>query len=404
MRYIEHALAHGIARHRAGHFREARSVYESLLSMSLDPDICSIALANLSAIHEHAGRWDEARLAAHEALHINNTNGVALISAIRCDRFAGHPEKGLERIQKWPSYSLPPDLIHEMALCFEALGEMSKAYHSFREANRRSSFENLDVDRGLVTRYIERMLVAHNTPSSDIGEPPVDDLEPTPIFIVGFDSNGGAELAQLLAKQESCALLGDLPALDVARKTMGGKDFEPLHQLSSDDVTTARKAYFEVSARRVPSGTRVVDSTPLNVLSLPVIHRIFPDACIIRLIRHPVENVFQAFRKLTRVNAITCHTDSMSRCTQLFMATNAMGNHYRDTLGIPIHDLFYEDFKQAPNQFGKAIVESLGSTWTDVPGYHAACPVDLWRRYNAELAPWTRETKTLAQSLGYPAK
>ena len=158
MRYIEHALAHGIARHRAGHVREARSVYESLLSISMDPNICSIALANLSAIHEGAGRWVEARLASNEALHINSTNGVALISAIRCDRSEGNPAKGLERLQAWPSYSLPPDLIHEMALCYEALGETTKAYHSFREANRRSSFEDLDVDRTLVTRYIEQML------------------------------------------------------------------------------------------------------------------------------------------------------------------------------------------------------------------------------------------------------
>ena len=404
MRYIEHALAHGIARHRAGHFREARSVYESLLSMSMDPNICSIALANLSAIHETAGRWDEARLAASEALHINKTNGVALISAIRCDRFAGHPEKGLERLQQWPSYSLPPDLIHEMALCFEALGEMTKAYHSFREANRRSSFENLDVDRGLVTRYIEKMLSAHNTPETDVGEQPIHGLEPSPIFIVGFGSNGGKDLGHLLAQQESCGLLGDLPALDAARKSLNGKDFEPLHQLSSEEIVEAREAYFGVSVLRVPTGTRVVDTTPLNVLSLPVIHRIFPDACIIRLVRHPVETVFQAFRKLNRVNAITCHTDSMSRCTQLFMAANAMGNHYRDTLGIPMHDLLYEDFRQAPNQFGKAIIESLGDTWTDVAAYHAACPVDLWRQYDAQLAPWTRETKTLAQSLGYPAK
>ena len=90
--------------------------------------------------------------------------------------------------------------------------------------------------------------------------------------------------------------------------------------------------------------------------------------------------------------------------TDLLMAANAMGDHYRDTLGIPMHDLLYEDFRQAPNQFGKAIIESLGGTWVDVPAYHAACPVDLWCQYDVQLAPWTRETKTLAQSLGYPAK
>ena len=404
MRYIEHALAHGIARHRAGHVREARSVYESLLSMSMDPNICSIALANLSAIHESAGRWTEARLASDEALHINRTNGLALISAIRCDRSEGRPAKGLDRLQEWPSYSLPPELIHEMALCYEALGEMTKAYHSFREANRRSSFDNLEVDRTLITRYIERMLAAHRTLESAADAPSPPNQEPTPLFIIGFNSSGGTELGQFMGRQSTLGLLGDLPAMDAARKSLNGKDFQPLHQLTESEIIEARTAYYAVSSRRVPAGTRVIDATPLNVLSLPLIHRLFPESCIIRMVRHPVETVFQAFRKLHRVNAITCHTDSMSRCTQLFLAAHAVGNHYRDTLGIPMHELSYEDFKQAPEQFGKAITESIGETWTPVPEVSCASPLDAWPRYKTDLAPWIRETTELAHSMGYPAK
>ena len=200
MRYLEHALAHGIARHRAGHYNEARSVYESLLSLSMDPKICAVALANLSELHTHAYRWSEARMAAEEALQIDPQNGVAITTTVRCDRMQGDALQALTRLTSWPSYSLPPGLIHEMALCYEAIGEYTKAYHSFREANRRSSFDDLDVDRTLVTRYIERMLEAHQHPCADDTQPAPPMEQPSPLFIVGFNSSGGQELAQLPAK------------------------------------------------------------------------------------------------------------------------------------------------------------------------------------------------------------
>ena len=94
----------------------------------------------------------------------------------------------------------------------------------------------------------------------------------------------------------------------------------------------------------------------------------------------------------------------MSRCTQLFLAAHAVGNHYRDTLEVPIHDLSYEDFKQAPNEFGKAITESIGEPWEAFEDSHPSSPVDLWVRYKSDLSPWIRETSELAETMGYPAK
>ena len=343
-------------------------------------------------------------MASKEALNINKTNGIALISAIRCDRSEGNPQKGLERLAEWPTFSLPPDLIHEMAECYDAMGETTKAYHSFREANRRSSFDNLDVDRTLVTRYIEKMLVQHQAPEDEPFHPAPALHEPSPMFIVGFTCNGGDELGKMLNHHPSFGALGDLPAMDAARKALEGKDLGPLSQLSNDDIQRAREAYFSVSGRRVPSGHRVIDTSPLNVLSLPLVYRIFPDSCTIRMVRHPVETVFQAFRKLQRVNAISCHLDSMSRCAQLFLATNAMGNHYRDSLGIPMFDVAYEEFKGAPQKYGEGIVQSFGETWSPVPGFEPSTPLDQWHRYRSDLAPWTGELKKLATEMGYPAK
>jgi len=404
MRYLEHALAHGIARHRAGHLHEARSVYESLLSSSMDPNICAVALANLSALHESLGHWVDARMASTEALNLDARNGVAILSAIRCDRHAGRPQKGLDRLSAWPTYALPPDLLHEMAMCYDALGENTKAYHTFREANRRSSFDDLDVDRTLVTRYIERMFHLHRVaePEPWSEAPSMQELDP--VFIVGFNESGGSDLANVLNTHDSFSALRGAPALDAARKSLNGSDMSPLGLLTSDDIITARKHYFEVAEHQTKRGTRVVDSLPLNVLSLPLIYRLFPNSCIIRMIRHPIETVFQAFIRTHKVNSITCHLDSMSRCAQLFLATTTIGEHYRDVLDIPMFDIRYEEFREAPDQYAQAITESLGEDWQTENTLPPASPIDQWVRYKSILAPWTKDLVQMAETQGYPAK
>ena len=404
MRYLEHALAHGIARHRAGHFIEARSVYESLLSLSMDPKICAVALANLSELHTHANRWPEARMAAEEALQIEPQNGVAITTIVRCDRMQGHAQKALDRLLGWPSYSLPPGLIHEMALCYEALGEYTKAYHSFREANRRSSFDDLDVDRTLVTRYIEKMLVTHQALDLDGAHPAPPMDRPSPLFIVGFNSSGGQELAELINQHPAYAWTGNTAAMDAARTALNGRDLEPMSHLRPKHIQQAREAYFQATSKKVTPDQRVVDSVPLNVLSLPLIHRLFPESCIIRMVRHPVETVFQAFRTVHPVNAVTCHLDSMSRCAQFFLAVQAMGDHYRDVLKIPMSEITYEEFTLCPQRYAAAITENLGTGWTELPGHEPASPRDHWPLYRKVIAPWTRDLISLAERSGYPAK
>jgi hypothetical protein len=404
MRYLEHALAHGIARHRAGHLKEARSVYESLLSLSMDPNICAVALANLSALHESLGHWVDARMASTDALNIDARNGVAILSAIRCDRHAGRPQKGLDRLSAWPTYALPPDLIHEMAMCYDALGQTTKAYHSFREANRRSSFENLDVDRTLVTRYMERMFKLHREAETEPWPeaPPMD--RPDPIFIVGFNECGGNELAQLLEQHPSFSMLRGVPALDAARKSLMGRDMSPLGLLTNEDIITARGRYFETAEKQTKTTARVIDALPLNVLSLPLLYRLFPDSCIIRMVRHPIETVFQAFMRTHRVNAVTCHLDSMSRCAQLFLAATTIGEHFRDVLDIPMLDIRYEDFREAPDLYAQAIANSVDEEWRATNHLPASSPIEQWRRYKSDLEPWTKDLVQMATAQGYPAK
>ena len=66
--------------------------------------------------------------------------------------------------------------------------------------------------------------------------------------------------------------------------------------MDADAITRAqlghiRTRYWERTARRITreSGQRLIDKNPLNILRLPVIERLFPNAKVILAIRHPCE-------------------------------------------------------------------------------------------------------------------
>ena len=147
-----------------------------------------------------------------------------------------------------------------------------------------------------------------------------------------------------------------------------------------------------------------VDALPLNSLALGLIHRLFPNALILRCIRHPCEAVLSTFVKPYRFNAVTCHFDRLERTATAFMATTAVSHQIEDALSMTVHPLRYEEFVTDPQSTLSAIAQGLGLR-TDIPvGMAAHSPVDQWPKYRAEMSRWLDPLLSLAEQMGYPAK
>ena len=403
MTFIEDALAHGLNQHRAGRFAEAKSVYESLLSQSHDPRINGAALSHLARLHLREHRFEEARDAVNRALTINRDDGTALLTAAQLERQAGHPKTALALLETRSTHHLPPLLLHEMGRCWHAVGEYRKAFLCFKEAKRRISFEDLDVNREMLTRYMERLAKRYAgeeeawtpTPSSD---------RPDPVFIIGFNESGVSELGRLLDYHPGLSLAKEIPAMDNARRVLGKADPDGLHGIQSDAIIRARARYFEVMDAATAPGTIPVDALPLNGLALGLIHRLFPEALILRAIRHPCEAVLQTFVKPYRLNGITCHFDRMERTATAMMATTAVSLQIETALSMTVHPLRYEEFMANPRTTVTAVAQGLGLNPEVTAPLPAMSPVPRWPMYRAEMSRWLEPLLSLAEQLGYPAK
>ncbi|MBI3439224.1 MAG: sulfotransferase [Proteobacteria bacterium] len=112
--------------------------------------------------------------------------------------------------------------------------------------------------------------------------PPSSFQTPAPIFLVGFPRSGTTLLDQILSSHSRlcCMEEKEVFAESVADILEG---HTPLNQL---DVEARRAAYW--ARVRTPLGGRLlVDKLPLNIIFLPLIARVFPDAKIIFALRDP---------------------------------------------------------------------------------------------------------------------
>jgi len=404
MTYLEDTLAHGLARHKSGQLAEARTVYEALLSHSHNVRINGIALSRLADLHMREARLGEAREAAHRAIRLDKNNGSALLKAAQIERTAGNAEGGIKLITSRSTHQLPPLLIEELGLCWQATGEYRKAFLCFKEAKRRISFTDLDVDRHILTRYMETLAKRFSGPERIpwTATPPM--ANPSPVFLIGFNESGLSELGQMLDLHPGFSLAPEVPAMDSARQTLGSKDPEHLHTLAPAEIENARASYFKAMEEWASPGTIIVDALPFNGLALALIHRLFPESIILRCVRHPCEAVLRTFCKTYAFNAITCHFDRLERTATAIMATTAVSRQIEDALGMQVHSIRIEDFLAEPQATVSAIAQGVGLDPEFTIPTPPMSPVDLWPHYRAEMSRWLPSLFEMADQLGYPEK
>ncbi|MDQ6648166.1 MAG: sulfotransferase [Pseudomonadota bacterium] len=139
-----------------------------------------------------------------------------------------------------------------------------------------------------------------------------------PIFVVGFPRSGTTLLEQMLdahpdlRSMDERAFIHDLTeAMEMTGQHYPGD----LANLSASDADQLRAVYFRRVAQILPDlGTRrLVDKNPLNMLCLPMILRLFPQARIILCLRHPCDVLLSCYMQSFRSPAFMVMCSSLQR-------------------------------------------------------------------------------------------
>ncbi|HEY9112654.1 MAG TPA: sulfotransferase [Rhodanobacteraceae bacterium] len=127
----------------------------------------------------------------------------------------------------------------------------------------------------------------------------------SPVFVIGFPRSGTTLLEQMLDAHPDFRSMDERGYVYqlIERMDHAGQRYPAdLAGLTQTETDQLRQVYGGLVAHTLPDlgQRRLVDKNPLNMLCLPMILRLFPDACIVLCIRHPCDVLLscsmQAFR------------------------------------------------------------------------------------------------------------
>ena len=282
----------------------------ALQRLMANPPATGRAAVGFASLLERLHRLDEARGVMQqlelEDRSVNADSERLAMSAVLADR-AGRHEDAHRLLTA--ALAQPQEFVHRYNLLYplakacDALGRYEEAYTAAAEAHR-SQLAFLERATGKTSEEQSQLwaLTAHGCDPDDIAlwENARTAMEAGPIFIVGFPRSGTTLLEQMLDAHPWLQSMDEQPFLlrAVARIAAQGIGYPTeLRKLSAGDLIDIRADYWAAVRNRVPlaPNRRLVDKNPMNMVLLPIIRRVFPNAPIILTIRHPCDTVLSCF-------------------------------------------------------------------------------------------------------------
>jgi Flp pilus assembly protein TadD len=159
---------------------------------------------------------------------------------------------------------------------------------------------------------VDRIAYARWTPL------PAPDSRQSPVFVVGFPRSGTTLLEQMLDAHPDFRSMDErafIHELTERMEQVGQRYPADLANLTGAEADQLRAAYFRMVGRVLPDlgRHRLVDKNPLNMLCLPMIMRLFPQARIILCLRHPCDVLLSCSMQPFRSPAFMVLCSSLQR-------------------------------------------------------------------------------------------
>jgi len=174
-----------------------------------------------------------------------------------------------------------------------------------------------------------------------------DSLE-SPVFVVGFPRSGTTLLEQMLDAHPRLQSMDERPFLNTLSDQLEDFDVavpEGLHKLDQRDCDELRKGYVTLACSKVPRrwDARLVDKNPLNMLWLPMIHRMFPRAKFILALRHPCDVVLSCYMQNFRAAPLAAASRSLEHLAVTYVAAMENWLYHAKLIQPDIFISRYED-------------------------------------------------------------
>jgi len=250
----------------------------------------------------------------------------------------------------------------------------------------------------------------------------------SPVFIVGFPRSGTTLLEQMIdahpefRSMDERAFVYEL----IERMENAGQPYPAgLANLTFEETRMLRQVYAGLVDQVVPDlGTRrLVDKNPLNMLALPMILRLYPEARIILCLRHPCDVILSCYMLPFRSPPFAALCSSLPRLARGYVAAFEQWFAHAEVFAPRVLEWRYESVVERFDEHVLRLGHFLGIADTEplkryaeharnkgyisTPSYTQVTQgisrrsVDRWHAYREAFEPVLPILKPMLERLGY---
>lgn len=187
----------------------------------------------------------------------------------------------------------------------------------------------------------------------------------SPIFIVGLPRSGTTLLEQMLDAHPRLQSMDERPFFNILANQLdnfGVRVPQDLGRLDQRDCDELRKGYLILACSKVPRrwDAQLVDKNPLNMLWVPMIHRLYPEARFILALRHPCDVILSCYMQNFRSAVLAAASSSLERLAHAYVTAMECWLYHIDLMKPQVFVSRYEDLVADTAGQTRRIAEFLG--------------------------------------------
>jgi tetratricopeptide (TPR) repeat protein len=298
-----------------------------------------------------------------------------LTASIEID--ARQTETALARLDALLSRTLPARerfrALRERARALDRVGRHREVFDDLAAGARLAAElpEYAAQDRGLVASLLAQDAAAFD-PAMLLRwreDAPADD-GPAPIFLLGYLRSGTTLMQEVLACHPSVTVADEVPLLSGTHAALpaGPSRLAVLDALDRPALTKLRARYRRLAAMRLGPETNtkcLVDKFALNVIDLPVILRLFPEAPILFMVRDPRDACLSSVLQLMPPSPSTVNLLDWEDAVRFHALITATWRRYRDALELHASEVRYEALVDDLEGTIRKMLAPLGLEWSE---------------------------------------
>ena len=245
----------------------------------------------------------------------------------------------------------------------------------------------------------------------------------SPVFMIGFPRSGTTLLDSILRSHTDIEVVEEKPMIEILIsniKNFTNGNLKRLNELNDDNLKELRNVYFEKRKIYLENNSNskiIIDKLPLNIIYVPEILRVFPNARFIFSLRHPYDSVLSCYFQNFKLNSSMSNFLKLEDSANFYDTVMQLWTTYKKIFNPKVYELKYEDLIFSFENSVKKVLNFLEIEWKDdlynfneiakkrritTPSYYQVTQpinnkaIGRWKNYNNQL----NETKLIIKKWG----